>query len=207
MKLWISNLPPNKSDGDVRTFVRSVDSISRRTMLKTLAIAAQLAFLSPVAARAQPQVREADFLALSRALTGRGSMNATFGGRLYAALVANNNNFADRAAKLVGLMQVGQTSQQLLARASEAGLRETAHVIVAGWYTGTVTHDNRSQLIAYDDALMYSTVSDGLTVPTYCSNGPLWWSKVPPAAGVLTPAEAAKARLSPAPAPVTNKHA
>ena len=184
-----------------------VDSMSRRAMLKTLAIAAQLAFLSPVAAFAQPSVRETDFLALSKALTGHGSMNPIVGKRLYAALVASDSTFADRTARLTGLMQAGQTPQQLLARASGAGLRETVQAIVAGWYTGTVTHGNRSQLIAYDDALMYSTVSDGLTVPTYCSNGPLWWSKAPPAAGVVTPAEAAKARLAPAPAPVTNRQA
>ncbi|CAB3726438.1 hypothetical protein LMG24238_05352 [Paraburkholderia sediminicola] len=184
-----------------------VDSVSRRTMLKTFAIAAQLAFLSPIAAFAQPSVRETDFLALSKALTGHGSMNPVVGKRLYAALVASDSTFADRAARLMGLMEAGQTPQQLLARASGAGLQDAVQAIVAGWYTGTVTHGNQSQLIAYDDALMYSTVSDGLTVPTYCSNGPLWWSKAPPAAGVITPAEAAKARLAPAPAPVTNKQA
>lgn len=199
-------VPMNRATGEEIDHAL-VDSVSRRTMLKTLAIAAQLAFLSPIAAFAQPSVQETDLLALSKALTGHGSMNPVVGKRLYAALVASDSTFADRAARLMGLMQAGQTPQQLLARASGAGLQDAVQAIVAGWYTGTVTHGNQSQLIAYDDALMYSTVSDGLTVPTYCSNGPLWWSKAPPAAGVVTPAEAAKARLAPAPAPVTNKQA
>lgn len=199
-------VPMNRATGEEIDHAL-VDSVSRRTMLKTFAIAAQLAFLSPIAAFAQPSVRETDFLALSKALTGHGSMNPVVGKRLYAALVASDSTFADRAARLMGLMQAGQTPQQLLARASGAGLQDAVQAIVAGWYTGTVTHGNQSQLIAYDDALMYSTVSDGLTVPTYCSNGPLWWSKAPPAAGVITPAEAAKARPAAAPAPVTNKQA
>jgi hypothetical protein len=53
---------------------------------------------------------------------------------------------------------------------------------------------------------MYATVADGLSPPTYCADGPLWWQIPPPAAGVSTPAEAAKARLA-APAPITNKQA
>lgn len=192
-------------------------NLSRRHALKTLAVATQLAFLSPVAAFAQASssaplasttasLDTPGFLQLSEALTGHASMNATFGTRLFATLSASDNSFASRAAALARQMRAGQTPQQLLAAANAAGLHDVALAIVAGWYTGTVTRDHHSKLVAYADSLMYATVADGLSPPTYCADGPLWWQRPPPAAGVSTPAEAARARLA-APAPITNKQA
>lgn len=197
-------------------------NLSRRHALKTLAVATQLAFLSPVVALAQtassgssPDAPVASaaalldapgFLQLSKALTGHASMNTTFGTRLFATLSASDDRFASRAAALARQVRAGQTPQQLLAAANAAGLHDIALAIVAGWYTGTVTRDHHSKLVAYADSLMYATVADGLSPPTYCADGPLWWQRPPPAAGVSTPAEAAKARLA-APAPITNKQA
>lgn len=194
-------------------------NLLRRHALKTLALATQLAFLSPAAVLAQspsgsaatlassaPSLDATGFLQLSKALTGHASMNATFGTRLFATLCASDSSFAARAAALAHQMHAGQTPQQLLAAANAAGLHDIAIAIVAGWYTGTVTRDHHSKMVAYADSLMYATVADGLSAPTYCANGPLWWEKQPPAAGVATPAEAAKARLA-APAPPTNKQA
>lgn len=193
-------------------------NLSRRHALKTLVVATQLAFLSPVAALAQssspaaplastaPSLDAPGFLQLSKALTGHASMNTIFGTRLFATLSASDSSFASRAAALAHQMRAGQTPQQLLAAANAAGLHDVALAIVAGWYTGTVTRDHHSKLVAYADSLMYATVADGLSPPTYCADGPLWWQRPPPAAGVSTPAEAAKARLA-APAPITNKQA
>jgi hypothetical protein len=205
-------------DGDPGT-----PNLSRRHALKTLAVATQLAFFSPVAALAQaaspgsplaaasvaspaPSLDAAGFLQLSKALTGHASMNTAFGARLFATLGASDNGFAGRAAALARQVRTGQTPQQLLAAANASGLHDVALAIVAGWYTGTVTRDHHSKLVAYADSLMYATVADGLSPPTYCADGPLWWQIPPPAAGVSTPAEAAKARLA-APAPITNKQA
>jgi hypothetical protein len=194
-------------------------NLSRRHALKALAVATQLAFLSPAAVLAQgvwgsastlaSSARLLDatgFLQLSKALTGHASMNATFGTRLFATLCASDSGFAAQAAALADQMHAGQSPQQLLAAANAAGLHDIAIAIVAGWYTGTVTRDHHSKMVAYADSLMYATVADGLSAPTYCANGPLWWETKPPAAGVSTPAEAAKARLA-APAPIMNKQA
>jgi hypothetical protein len=190
-------------EGDLGT-----PNLSRRHALKTLAVATQLAFLSPVVALAQaaPLLDAPGFLQLSRALTGHASMNTTFGTRLLATLSASDPSFVSRAAALARQVRAGQTPQQLLAAANASGLHDVALAIVAGWYTGTVTRDHHSKLVAYADSLMYATVADGLSPPTYCADGPLWWQIPPPAAGVSTPAEAARARLA-APAPITNKQA
>jgi hypothetical protein len=194
-------------------------NLSRRHALKTLAVATQLAFLSPTAVFAQgarvsaakratsaPLLDATAFVQLSKALTGHASMNATFGARLFATLCASDSVFAAQAAALADQMHSGQSPQQLLAAANGAGLHDIATAIVAGWYTGTVTRDQHSKMVAYADSLMYATVADGLSAPTYCANGPLWWERQPPVAGVSTPAEAARAR-SAAPAPTTQKQA
>lgn len=183
-------------------------NLSRRHVLKTLAAASQLAFLAPAAVLAQtassssalaatpPLLDAPGFLQLSKALTGHASMNTAFGTRLFATLSASDSGFANRATALARLASAAQTPQQLLAAANAAGLHDIALAIVAGWYTGTVTRDHHSKLVAYADSLMYATVADGLSPPTYCADGPLWWQRQPPAAGVSTPAEAARARLA-----------
>lgn len=42
-------------------------------------------------------------------------------------------------------------------------------------------------LVAYEEALMYQPVRDALTVPTYCSYGPMWWTAAPPDAAAMPP--------------------
>jgi hypothetical protein len=201
-------------------------NLMRRCALKTLAIATQLAIfsplVSPVAGLAQASnnagsklptpppgagpasFRETEFLTLSVALTGHISMDSTVGMRLLATLSTEDSSFPDRAAALARQTRAGQTPQQLLTVAKMAGLHDVALAIVAGWYTGTVTRNHHSTMVAYADSLMYLTVADGLSPPTYCANGPLWWEKPPPAARVSTPAEAERARLR-APVSVIDK--
>lgn len=36
---------------------------------------------------------------------------------------------------------------------------------------------------------MYRPVKDALIVPTYCGNGPLWWTAAPPEVNALLPSE------------------
>ena len=67
-----------------------------------------------------------------------------------------------------------------MAAARQAGLQDLASDIVAAWYTGTVGRGPTAVVVAYEEALMYQPVRDALTVPTYCSYGPLWWTAAPP---------------------------
>lgn len=102
-------------------------------------------------------------------------------------MAAQDGHFAAAAARLAGLLRPGLSPEALLNAAGAAGLRETLLAIVAAWYTGTVGHGTGAQLVAYKEALMYRPCADGLVVPTYCSDGPAWWTAPPPAAGVAPP--------------------
>ncbi|MBI3310030.1 MAG: dehydrogenase, partial [Serratia liquefaciens] len=95
-----------------------------------------------------------------------------------------NAQFTGQVEQLGGLLQTGQSAQQLQQLAIQAGLQAVVTAIITAWYTGTVGHGQTAELIAYKDALMYRPAGDALIVPTYCGNGPLWWTAPPPAVNV-----------------------
>lgn len=164
----------------------------RKFLLATAAVTAGAGTLTniPDALSQQPAVstlHDPAFLRLSKAVTGHDDLDTTTASRMFVALQQADRDFADHAADLARLVQDGQTPEALLAAAQARGLRETVLTLVAAWYTGTVGHGQQAQMVSYADALMYRPVSDGLPVPTYCLNGPLWWSGPPPAAGVDAP--------------------
>ncbi|KHK59350.1 hypothetical protein PI86_08430 [Burkholderia sp. A9] len=164
--------------------------VKRRSVLKTMvAVLAQAGLLAvfPTHSIAEQSINASDFLALSKALTGHPGLNDTMATRLYDALRKADSGFIARAFALAKLVHAGQTPQQLLADADKAGLQDTVHAIVAAWYTGTVGHGQHAVMVAYADALMYGTVGDGMSPPTYCANGPLWWVAEPPPANVAPP--------------------
>ena len=100
--------------------------------------------------------------------------------RILQAASAVSASFSPHVQALTALTDGSTDAASLLAAADAAGLKEHALAIVATWYTGTVTGPEKSQVVAYQQALMYRPVSDGLPVPTYCFNGPLWWAQKPP---------------------------
>jgi hypothetical protein len=139
-----------------------------------------------------PQAPGYDFLALSRAVTGHDDLNAVTASRIQAAMASNDPDFAARASRLAALAGSNAEPTALLAAAEGAGLRDTMLAIVSAWYTGTVGTGSQAAVVSYADALMYWPVKDGLIVPTYCSNGPLWWTRPVPSAGGTPPASPAK---------------
>lgn len=145
------------------------------------------------------------FLAVSKALTGHDDLNPQTAGRLLQAMRDDNAAFADKAAALAVLAKGTLAPNAYLEAAKPLGLRDTALAIVAAWYTGTVGSGPRARLIAYKEALMYWPVRDALTVPTYCTNGPLWFTAPPPAVGLSAP-RALPAQPKP-PAPPVNRQA
>jgi len=140
---------------------------------------------SPAAAAPEQEA----FLAFSRAITGHAELNATTARRIYDAMRKASGDFTAQAARLGELAKDAATPQALLADASTAGLRETALAVVAAWYTGSVGSDSNATVVAYREALMYRTVEDGQTVPTYCNYGPAWWVADPPPVRVSPPVE------------------
>lgn len=150
----------------------------------TPATFAEPALVQPVA----PPETDA-FLAFSRAITGHAELDKTTAGRMCAAMLAASTEFAAQLQKLAALADQNLEPKALLSQANIAGLRGTALSIVAAWYTGSIGTGAKSQMFAYAKALMYQPVSDGMTVPTYCNYGPVWWTAAPPAVRVSAPVE------------------
>lgn len=162
---------------------------------------------SGAAAPAQPAATPIDvqgFLAVSKALTGHDDLNPQTATRMLQAMRDDNAAFADKAAALAVLAKGTLAPNAYLEAATPLGLRDTALAIVAAWYTGTVGKGPHARLMAYKEALMYWPVRDALTVPTYCTNGPLWFTATPPAVGVSAPH--AQPQPKP-PAPAVNRQA
>ena len=177
----------------------------RQFLLATAAVSTAIGVMSspPEVLAQQPATAaldDADFLLLSKAVVGHDELNMTIAHRLFAALRHADPTFNDNAAGLARLVHGGQTPEALLDAAKAIGLQETMLTLIAAWYTGTVGHGQQAELVSYADALMYRPVSDGLPVPTYCRDGPLWWPGLPPPAGVSAPTPTSVATAPPPPA-------
>jgi fructose 5-dehydrogenase small subunit len=127
------------------------------------------------------------FLKLSRLVTGHADLSSVTATRIFTAMRRADPNFAAHARALARLAHADFDAEALLGAAESTDLHGAALAIVSAWYTGTVGKGPNAVLVSYVDALMHRPVSDGLTVPTYCSNGPLWWTIPPPSAGVAPP--------------------
>lgn len=120
------------------------------------------------------------FLQASQVLTGYDDLDPATAQRISAAMILQQPAMAAQLSTLADLVQTPAnigTAEALLAAARHAGAGEAALAVVAAWFKGTVGHGQSAQLVAYQQALMYRPASDGLIVPTYCGNGPLWWSE------------------------------
>ena len=154
---------------------------TRRQLLAGSALLlADLAFLTPAFAQTDSSAAETAFLALSRKVTGKDQLSLVTASRILAALAADDSALSTKLEKLTELSTLASSPTALKQAASTVGLDGTVMAIVSAWYTGTVDTKAGPVVVAYKDALMYQPVADGLTVPTYCSRGPLWWSDLPP---------------------------
>jgi hypothetical protein len=137
------------------------------------------------------------FLALSRSVTGYQDLPVTTASRLFVAMQRADRDFAAKAGALAALVQGQPTPAALLEAAKAAGQQATMLAIVAAWYTGTAGSGENAEMVSYADALMFRPVADGITIATYCSNGPAWWTAAPPPVRVSPPVT----KPAPAPAP------
>ena len=120
------------------------------------------------------------FLLLSQRLTDHANINPVTAQRIRDALAPAGVKQAAQVDQLIALAGQHTTAESLLEAATQVGLKDLALGIVAAWYTGTVGQGSTAVMVAYEEALMYQPVRDGLTVPTYCNFGPLWWTGMPP---------------------------
>lgn len=134
------------------------------------------AFAQPV--QLTPAV--AQFLALSQILTAYAFLDETIARRTYDALCIENPANVKAFAQLATMAENAADASALQAMARKAGLEGAIAELLNAWYTGTVSGPGSTVMIAYRDALMYRPTADGLTVPTYCNKGPMWWQDTLP---------------------------
>jgi len=165
---------------------------SRRDMLKGVGSAMVAATLLgfPFLTQAEKDTATGDpvifsqFFMISQAITEHQDLSPGMSARFFNAFYQGDPQFPAQVSKLYSLLQPSLRAKQFQEIAKQNGLGDLLTSIITGWYTGTVKNGTDSILIAYKDALMYRPVSDGLIVPTYCGNGPLWFTAAPPAASM-----------------------
>ncbi|MCC8396758.1 sorbitol dehydrogenase family protein [Paraburkholderia sp. MMS20-SJTR3] len=172
-------------------------SAARRTwLLGSCAAAAALAFAgvsraplltSAFAADAAPAAAGLDaFLALSQHLTGRSEFDPLLGQRVYAALSRADSQFAQNVGALNTWLQShggvpSDTVTQAL-QSEQPALAKTVGAIMRAWYLGLVGDMPHVEVVAYEKALMFTPVSDVLTIPSYCRDVPFYWTRNPASA-------------------------
>jgi len=152
---------------------------------------------TPVAAPAAAPLADPGFLLLSQRLTDHANINPVTAQRIRNALAPAGVKQAAQVDQLIALAGQHTTAESLLEAATQVGLKDLALGIVSAWYTGTVGQGTSAVMVAYEEALMYQPVRDGLTVPTYCNFGPLWWTGMPPDVAQM-PVDATPATGTPA---------
>jgi hypothetical protein len=122
------------------------------------------------------------FLRLSQRLTGR-SLDAEVASRLYMALAALDEGFADRARRLATQVEaLGGADVPSLAAAlqtQDPPLAAVLRQIVGAWYLGTIGSGASTRVVMHDEALMYDAVRDRVTAPGACGGVPGAWGAPP----------------------------
>ncbi|OJY63788.1 MAG: hypothetical protein BGP09_00830 [Rhizobium sp. 60-20] len=155
-------------------------NVSRRTLLAGAALSLVSIHSLPAYAAETPSAAEIGFFALSSVVTAKKDLDPVISRRIMEALVKDDPEMADRIAKLADLTKSHADATALKGAAAAIGLDGDVMKIVTAWYTGTIATKAGPVVVAYKDALMYRPVADGLTVPTYCNKGPIWWTALPP---------------------------
>ena len=117
-----------------------------------------------------------DFIRVSQTITEHKHISPPLAAHFLSAFSQRDPQFTSKISRLAAVIQPSDTAAGFKQRAVTAGLGNFLQDIITAWYTGTIGDDYKGTLVAYKEALMYATVSDGLVVPTYCGNGPLWWT-------------------------------
>lgn len=113
----------------------------------------------------------ASFLRASEALTANPELDPVLADRLWSAFSAMTPEVIPSLSKLSNLAPQGVDIDVLMETAGRAGLSDVAGALIAASYTGTVGPRTKVEIVAYDLALVYGTVADGLMPSTYVRPG------------------------------------
>jgi len=154
----------------------------RRALLTSLLAASAASAIRPAFAAPTTDAAGDAFLAASKTLTGRSSLDATQASRLYAALLADDPQFAAGVQALVTLIdqrKIDPMQLQHLLDSQHSALAALPRKIVTAWYTGIVGDGEKARCITFETALMNVIVSDKLKPPSYCYGGYGSWAEKP----------------------------
>ncbi|MFK0335270.1 sugar dehydrogenase complex small subunit [Rhizobium sp. NPDC090275] len=155
--------------------------VSRRSLLSgTAALVLSVALPSALWAQEAAPAKSPQFYAVSTAITAKPLLSGTTSDRIYEALLSDHPDLAEQVDALAVLAAAQPDANAFKQAAEQAGHGNLLLAILTAWYTGTVDTKKGPVVVAYKDALMYRPVEDGLTVPTYCNKGPMWWTGLPP---------------------------
>jgi hypothetical protein len=147
-----------------------VPNQGRRAILAGM-LTAYAATLIPWAI-AEP-VADADhgaFIALSAIIAGQQALDRTMAKRLYDALTADDSGFPAAARKLLALIEerkIEPLQLQQVLDGEKSPLADVSRTIATAWFMGIVGSDEKARVLAYENALNATIVSDVLKPPTY----------------------------------------
>jgi hypothetical protein len=154
----------------------------RRTLLTGLTAAYLVSYVpSAMAQPADAAPREA-FMAVSRVLTGRPSLDADQAARLYEALAADAPGFAADVQALRSFIEerkIDPVQLQSTLEAEQSPLTSVPRTIVKAWYTGIVGEAERARCVTFETSLMHVAVADRLNPPSYCYGSYGSWTAQP----------------------------
>jgi hypothetical protein len=122
------------------------------------------------------------FLAVSRVITARASLDAGQAARLYESLVSNAPSVAIELQDLRGWLQDRKIEGKDLQRsldAQKSPLAALPRKIATAWYTGIVGEGERARCITFETSLMHQAVDDHLRPPSYCFGPYGSWADAP----------------------------
>jgi hypothetical protein len=138
------------------------------------------ALLLAASSSSDSRADEAGFMHLARLLIPH-RLDALTGRRLMAALSVKYPSLHSQVATLLALAIERQANEaeDFLPFATQ-NAKNVALAIISGWYLGFVQNGPTTQVLAYDQALMFGPTSDVMTIPTYATAGPNEWGSASP---------------------------
>ena len=176
--------PENKAahDSSHSPTAEGAHNPERRAVLAGLLAASAASVIPPALAAPITDAAHNAFLAASKILTGRSSLDPDQVSRLYDALLADDSQFAAGVQSLVTLIdqrKVDPMQLQHVLDSDHSALAALPRKIVTAWYTGIVGDGEKARCITFETALMNVIVSDKLKPPSYCYGGYGSWAEKP----------------------------
>ena len=175
---------PGSAMDNLQHSLQPVDSPDpvRRALLTSLLAASAASVIPPALAAPTTDAAHDAFLAASRILTGRSSLDPDQVSRLYDALLADDSQFAAGVQSLVTLIdqrKVDPLQLQHVLDSEHSTLAALPRKIVTAWYLGVVGEDEKARCVTFETNLTNVIVSEKLKPPSYCYGGYGSWAEKP----------------------------